>query len=140
MALTSSIRTEILAAACHSAWYAYTVLALKESGEPWSKAPDWQKDSMRDGIQFWDDLLNDKTYEDLSDTGALVHLLAPASHENWMKHKLATGWKYGEEKDPGAKTHPCLVSYGTLPEAQKRKDAVVIHAYLAARTAGGGVL
>ena len=36
-------------------------------------------------------------------------------HQNWMKTHLDTGWTYGELKDEGLKTHPCLVEYDQLP-------------------------
>lgn len=45
-----------------------------------------------------------------------------ASHDNWLKQKVAEGWVYGEVKDPEAKTHPCCVPYEELPESQKFKD------------------
>lgn len=31
---------------------------------------------------------------------------------------------YGPEKDAIRKTHPCLVGYLSLPEAQRRKDDI----------------
>lgn len=44
----------------------------------------------------------------------------------WAANKVANGWVYGEVKDTGAKTHPCLVDdYSKLSEAQKAKDYVV---------------
>lgn len=47
-------------------------------------------------------------------------------HESWMRDKLAAGWVYGPEKRPDATppTHPCLVPYAELPEAQRAKDAI----------------
>jgi hypothetical protein len=60
-----------------------------------------------------------------------------ASHENWMADKIAAGWKYGEEKDPEAKTHPCIVPFDELPKEQQAKDWLfrgVVHAL-----AGGGL-
>lgn len=53
------------------------------------------------------------------------------SHENWVRFKLSQGWVHGEVKDFGAKTHPCLVPYDELPEAEKRKDSLftsIVHA------------
>jgi hypothetical protein len=43
-------------------------------------------------------------------------------HRSWCDEKLSAGWTYGEEKDPVAKTHPCLRPYSELPELQRRKD------------------
>lgn len=125
-------RNEILAAACHSAWYAYTVLALNEEGEPWETAPEWQKNSIRDAVRFWDEeLAKADQSEPLANKAAR---LAPLSHENWMKYKAEEGWKYGPVKDPEKKEHPCMVPYNDLPEDQKIKDLVVLQAYLTLRT------
>lgn len=43
-------------------------------------------------------------------------------HESWMAAKAADGWTYGAKKDAQAKTHPCMVPYAELPEAQRVKD------------------
>lgn len=122
---------ELLAAACHSAWYAYTVLALGEQGKPWSSAPDWQKESMMNAVQFWD--VECAAFPEGMPLEEKVKTLAPLSHENWMEYKKDEGWVYGETKDPEKKTHPCLVPYDKLPHDQKVKDIVVLHAYLALR-------
>lgn len=46
------------------------------------------------------------------------------SHEGWMKFKAEHGWTYGPTEDAVAKTHPCMVAYGALPEPQRLKDTV----------------
>lgn len=118
-------RSEVIAAACHSAWYAYAVLALGEAGDPWERAPEWQKSSILHAVAFWDAL----------DTDTLpFDKICAASHVAWMNERLRTGWVYGLVKDPEKKTHHCLVPYEELPEAQRLKDAVVVRAYLALRT------
>jgi hypothetical protein len=43
-------------------------------------------------------------------------------HENWCRFKREHGWVYGARKDEDLKTHPCLVAYADLPEADRRKD------------------
>ncbi|UCE67347.1 MAG: hypothetical protein JSU85_04850 [Candidatus Zixiibacteriota bacterium] len=48
------------------------------------------------------------------------------SHENWMHEKLKNGWKYGAKKSEIKKTHPCMVPYKHLPEAQKVKDKLFL--------------
>lgn len=45
-------------------------------------------------------------------------------HDAWSASRVAEGWTYGAVKDLDAKTHPCLVPYDELPEAQRRKDAL----------------
>lgn len=47
-----------------------------------------------------------------------------ASHENWLKQKLADGWVHGPEKSIEKKTHPAMVPYEQLSEAVRRKDAL----------------
>lgn len=82
----------------------------------WEFAPDWQKESARDGVRF---------HCENPDAGDA------ASHENWMKHKLEDGWVFGPSKDPALKTHPCLVPFEALPREQQVKDALfrsIVHA------------
>lgn len=45
-----------------------------------------------------------------------------ASHENWMKFKMARGWKWGPYKNEIKKEHPLLIPYDQLPDAAKKKD------------------
>ncbi len=49
---------------------------------------------------------------------------AEENHDNWMKLRLADGWKYGSVKDEGKKEHPDLVPYDELPEVEKMKDTM----------------
>jgi hypothetical protein len=53
---------------------------------------------------------------------ATTEALPAASHENWLKLKIAEGWKYGPVKDPDKKEHPCCVPYEDLPIEQRIKD------------------
>lgn len=82
--------------------------AFGDNSQPtWEDAPDWQKSSAINGVNF--------------------HLANPDagpdhSHNEWLKEKRETGWKYGPVKDPEAKEHPCFVSYEELPPEQKAKD------------------
>ena len=82
--------------------------AIGDYSQPeWNDAPDWQRDSAINGVEF--------------------HLANPdaspsASHDNWLKQKLDEGWTYGEVKDPEKKEHPCCVPYEKLPVEQRAKD------------------
>jgi len=81
----------------------------------WEDAPDWQKESAINGVQF---------HIDNPDA------LPSNSHESWLKQKEDEGWKYGPVKDPEKKEHPCFVPYDELPVEQKSKDYLfkqVIH-------------
>lgn len=47
-------------------------------------------------------------------------------HQAWMDYRLARGWTYGPEKDPAARTHPCLVPWERLPLAERDKNRVFL--------------
>lgn len=47
-------------------------------------------------------------------------------HEEWMKDKFEHGWKCGRKKNFKTKTHPCLVPYEKLNDANKVKNAIFI--------------
>jgi len=100
---------ETIAKVCHQANKAYCQSLGDESQQDWDYADQAIRDSAFNGVLHI--LLNpDCTPADL--------------HESWSKEKVSNGWVYGEEKDAHAKTHPCLVPYSDLPEAQRKKDAL----------------
>lgn len=109
------MHNEHIAKVCHEVNKAYCE-ALGDMSQPsWSEAPEWQRESARAGVAF----------HRAGDHGP------EASHENWMKQKLAEGWKHGPVKDPQKKEHPCLVPFSELPPEQKAKDFLfraVVHA------------
>lgn len=98
---------ETIAMVCHEANRAWCLANGDDSQLPWEGAPQWQRDSAVNGVEF-----------------ALNHPEAtPADqHDAWCRDKTRDGWTYGETKDAVAKTHPCLVAYGDLPEMQRAKD------------------
>lgn len=103
------LNPEEIARVCHEVNRSVCA-CLQEPGQvPWEEAPDWQKASCIDGVQF--------------------HLRNPGvtpeqSHENWMRHKEADGWVYGPVKDPEKKQHPCMVPYSELPLEKRLIDHV----------------
>lgn len=99
----------MIASICHEANRAYCLAALNDDSQPaWVDAPAWQRDSAIEGVRKH-----------------LTGYLDPQeSHNSWMSHKLRDGWRYGEAKDPEAKTHPCLLPYAELPLEQQLKDHV----------------
>lgn len=129
-------RDEVIVAACYGAWYAYSVLALGEDGKPFGAAPKSHIRSLANAVNFWDEKMKELNLEGKNESD-IVQILSPLSHMNWCDEKISEGWKYGATKDPENKTHPCLVDYAKLPDDQKKKDEVVIRAYLAVRTAMG---
>lgn len=74
---------------------------------PWDEAPAWQRSSAIAGVR--------RVVDDPDITPKQLH-------ESWLGQKLAEGWVYGETKDAEKKTHPCMLPYEDLPEAQRTKD------------------
>lgn len=113
---------EACAQAAHEANRAYCAAIGDYSQPRWENAPDWQKDSAREGVK--------RAIE-----GATPREL----HEGWMALKRSEGWKYGAVKNPEAKEHPCMVPYEDLSKEQQAKDllfglvVVGMNAALAAR-------
>ncbi len=100
---------EQIAQAAHELNKAYCESIGDNTQVSWDEAPDWQKQSAIDGVQFHLDN-PDATPE--------------GSHENWLKQKEADGWKYGEVKDAEKKEHPCFRPYSELPADQRSKDYI----------------
>jgi hypothetical protein len=96
-----------VARVCHEANRAYCKTLGDTSQSSWENAPQWQKDSAMDGVQFH---LDNPDADDA------------ASHENWLMDKRSCGWVYGPTKDAENKTHPCMMKFQDLPETQQLKD------------------
>ena len=103
------MNNEEIASVCHEVNAAYCRALGDLSQLSWADAPAWQKDSAIDGVDAH------RGDPDMSPA---------ASHEAWMKQKTADDWKYGREKDPIAKTHPCYMAYECLPQEQRAKDYI----------------
>jgi len=73
----------------------------------WDDAPGWQKISCMDGVLS---IIN----------GSVT--TPSQSHENWLALKTKEGWKYGPQKDPEKKEHPCMLPHANLPLFQQVKD------------------
>ncbi len=52
----------------------------------------------------------------------LAEKLAENVHEVWAAERKAGGWTYGPTRDDTRKTHPGLVRYDQLSEAEKDYD------------------
>lgn len=111
-------KIEDIARVTHEANAAWCEAAGDYSQPNWNSAPDWQKDSARAGVRFH-----------MDNPGAS----ASASHDSWLRQKVADGWTWGPVKDPGLKQHPCMVSFESLPPHQQAKDRLfraIVHALL----------
>ena len=96
-----------IARVCHEANKALCEGQGDLSQVDWIHCPQWQRDSAIDGEEF---CLKNPNFP------------ASANHGAWMKEKIADGWVWGSEKDPGKKEHPCIVPYHELPDGQRAKD------------------
>lgn len=107
MSTPTPLSREIIAAICHDANASLRLSLGESSSAPWAEAPENERVSALKGVDFIAN--NPQAGPD-------------ASHLSWLKEKEATGWKYGPEKNPDLKEHPCMVPYDQLPAAQQAKD------------------
>ena len=102
-----SLTNETLARIAHEANRALCVAIGDPAPRPWGVLPLREKQCVIDGVAF---------------VRANPNASPADSHENWVRFKMADGWKLGPKKDAIRKTHPCLVPYDQLPEHQRFKD------------------
>ena len=57
-----------------------------------------------------------------NDLITLTEQLAKNTHEVWSLGRISQGWTYGDVRDDAKKTHPDLVPYENLTEAEKEFD------------------
>jgi hypothetical protein len=120
--MDSVLRLEMIAAACHAAWYGYTIHVLNETADPWSEASDDQKNALYHWVHFWDALPDNTDFDSL----------CSATHLAWVNYMKRHGWAQGLE-DPLARKHPGLVSYDELSTAQQAKYKMLVTTYLTMR-------
>lgn len=102
---------EKIAQIAHEVNRAYCSVIGDDSQLKWEDAPEWQRTSAENGVEFTVDRINKG-----------LPLIPSLAHTEWMNDKLADGWKYGPVKDAEKKEHPCLVQYSELPIEQRLKD------------------
>jgi adenylate cyclase len=56
----------------------------------------------------------------------LVERLSQSIHDNWAQRRMLEGWTHGPARDDVLKTHPDLVPYAALPEAEKEYDRTTV--------------
>lgn len=96
-----------IAQVCHEINRSFCIAMDDFSQLPWDEAPEWQKESAINGVEFH-----------LANPSAS----AAASHDSWLTEKLENGWKLGHVKDANEKTHPCILPFSQLPKEQQAKD------------------
>lgn len=100
------MQAEKIAVVAHEVNRAYCTAIGDASQAPWADAPGWQQQSAIDGVK----------------AHLSAHLTPEQSHEAWLAHKAADGWKFGPVKNADTKEHPCFVPYSELPVEQRVKD------------------
>lgn len=106
-----NLSAEQIAKVCHEANRAYCESIGDFSQPAWEDAPEWQKESAVNGVNFH-----------LGNQSSTPR----DSHDKWMTEKFMDGWKYGAVKNPETKEHPCLMPYDSLPKEQQTKDVLFI--------------
>jgi RyR domain len=61
-----------------------------------------------------------------ADQRHLVEALAANVHDVWAHKRIKDGWRHGATRNDELRTHPCLVPYAELPEAEKEYDRVMV--------------
>lgn len=97
---------ELTAEHCHEANRHFKE-SIGEFGPCWRVLKSHQKRAAIEGVRF---------YVNESDNGACQ------SHEAWCMGMKEAGWTAGDCCDYGEKTHPGLVDFEALPEAQRTKS------------------
>lgn len=105
----SSHLIEACARAAYEVNRVYCIALGDLSFGPWEQAPEWQQQANRKGVLA---ALSGKTPEQ--------------SHVLWLYEKRLSGWRYGPNKSPEKKEHPCMVPYAELPPEQRAKDALYV--------------
>lgn len=102
-------RIEACARAAHEVNRVYCLAIGDTSQVHWEDAPSWQHTSCLAGAH-----------------GVLAGNGPRESHESWLAEKRRTGWRYGLEKDPAKREHPCMVPYDQLSLVQQQKDKLFV--------------
>ncbi len=104
-----SLKFEEIARICHEVNKSYCESLGDFSQVSWESCPDWQKNSVINGVIYH---INNKK------------VTPEESHINWLKQKESEGWCYGKIKDVEKKQHPCFLPYDKLPLEQRSKDYI----------------
>ena len=68
-----------------------------------------------------------------------IETMAEIEHERWITERVARGWSKGP-RDDAARSHPALVPWSDLPEAEREKDREVVRAIPALLAEAGYVV
>ena len=71
---------------------------------------------------FQSSLVNSNFSPDAGNYIALCNALSKQKHDEWMKEKIQSEWRYGNELSLEHKTHPLLLPWEQLPDKYKQPD------------------
>ncbi len=114
-----------------------TLYLIEPGVKPWESLDANLKESNRHQTAFMLQNLRqagfivkqDHDFNDIEFTVEEIETMAEAEHGRWNVERLASGWRYGDEKDINAKVSPYLVSWEDLSDEIKEYDREVIRNY-----------
>jgi hypothetical protein len=104
------------------------------SAVDWCHLPfDYREDNRSVADHFWTKAL-DLDLRIVPASGAdavsiepsMIDVLAAAEHRRWVASRAIAGWRFGQTQSESERTHPSMVGWTDLTEADREKDRAVI--------------
>lgn len=108
--------------------------ATKSSAVDWCRLPfDYREDNRSLADHFSSKALDldlqivpTHRSEVVSIDARMIEPLAAAEHRRWIASRTIAGWRFGETHSESERTHPSMVPWANLTEADREKDRAVI--------------
>ncbi|MCM3886405.1 NAD-binding protein [Frankia sp. R82] len=112
-------------------------LHSRRSMVPWDELPDDLRDSNRDQVAGFGEILRAQNLmllpagaadTDFAFTEAEIEHLAPLEHQRWLRERTAEGYRLGPvRQDSGSdRRHPAMVGWDALTDVDRDRDREVI--------------
>jgi hypothetical protein len=106
----------------------------KPSAVDWCRlAFDYREDNRSLADHFWTKALDldlrivpASGSDTVSIDQRMIDTLAAAEHRRWVASRAIAGWRFGETQSESERTHPSMVAWVDLTEAERDKDRAVI--------------
>jgi RyR domain len=106
----------------------------KPSAVDWCRLPfDYREDNRSLADHFWTKALDldlrivpASGSDTVSIDQPMIDTLAAAEHRRWVASRAIAGWRFGETQSEFERTHPSMVAWVDLTEAERDKDRAVI--------------
>lgn len=69
-------------------------------------------------------------YGDTMPRDKMVAILTELEHIRWCRYHYMNNWVLGDEKDKVLRTHPCLIPFQELSQAEIDKDQVIVEQFI----------